>query len=84
MSSRSARSLALQRTSSANAGAHSNNSAPTASLRRAGRRPAIRSYDAMIAAVAIVNDLPLCTCTPDDFAGIDDLDIVTVLHPQHP
>lgn len=54
-----------------------------ASLRRAGRKPAARSYDAMIAAVAIANDLPLYTCNPDDFAGIDDLDVVAVPHPEH-
>ncbi len=37
----------------------------------------------MIAAVAMANDLPLYTCNPDDFAGIDDLDMVVVPHPQH-
>ena len=44
-----------------------------ASLRRTGRKPAARSYDAMIAATAIANDLPVYTCNPDDFAGIDGL-----------
>jgi tRNA(fMet)-specific endonuclease VapC len=49
-----------------------------ASLRRAGRKPAARAYDAMIAATAIASELPLYTCNPDDFAGIDDLDLRSV------
>jgi tRNA(fMet)-specific endonuclease VapC len=49
-----------------------------ASLRRAGRKTAARAYDAMIAATAIANDLPLYTCNPDDFRGIDDLKVVAV------
>ena len=52
-----------------------------ASLRRSGRKPAARSYDAMIAAVAIANDLPLFTCNPQDFQGIEELTIVGVPHP---
>lgn len=53
-----------------------------ASLRRAGRKPAARAYDAMIAAVAIANDLPLYTCNPRDFEGIDDLTLVPVKPPR--
>jgi tRNA(fMet)-specific endonuclease VapC len=53
-----------------------------ASLRQAGRKHAARAYDAMIAAVAIANGLPLYTCNPEDFAGIDDLDVVAVPHPD--
>ena len=53
-----------------------------ASLRRAGRKTSARAYDAMIAANAIANDLPLYTCNPGDFAGIDGLDIVAVAHPD--
>jgi len=49
-----------------------------ASLRRAGRTPAARAYDAMIAATAIANDLPIYTCNPDDFAAIEKLVVVTV------
>ncbi|HVF78356.1 MAG TPA: type II toxin-antitoxin system VapC family toxin [Solirubrobacteraceae bacterium] len=49
-----------------------------ASLRRAGRKPAARSYDAMIAATAIANDLPVYTANPSDFESIDDLDVVAV------
>ena len=53
-----------------------------ASLRRAGRKPAVRSYNAMIAAVAVVNDLPLYTCNPDDFAAIEQLGVIDVPHPD--
>lgn len=53
-----------------------------ASLRRSGRKPAARSYDAMIAATAIANDLPLYTCNPSDFADIDGLTVVAVPHPN--
>jgi len=52
-----------------------------ASLRRAGRKPAARAYDAMIAAIALANDLPLYTCNPDDFSGIDGLEVVAVRQP---
>jgi hypothetical protein len=55
-----------------------------ASLRRAGRTPAARAYDAMIAATAMANDLPLYTCNPDDFSGIDGLDVVRVPTPGEP
>jgi predicted nucleic acid-binding protein len=53
-----------------------------ASLRRAGRKTSARAYDAMIAAVAIANSLPLYTCNPDDFIGIDGLDVVPVALPS--
>jgi tRNA(fMet)-specific endonuclease VapC len=53
-----------------------------ASLRTSGRKPAARSYDAMIAAIALANDLPLYTCNPGDFAGIDGLSVVVVPHPD--
>lgn len=49
-----------------------------ASLRRAGRKSAARAYDAMIAATAIANDVPVYTCNPSDFAGIDGLMVVAV------
>lgn len=55
-----------------------------ASLRRAGRKPTARSYDAMIAAVALANELPLFTCNPDDFAGVEGLQLVAVPHPDLP
>lgn len=44
-----------------------------ASLRSAGRKPAARAYDALIAAIAIANDVPVYTCNPRDFASIDGL-----------
>ena len=47
-----------------------------ASLRRAGRKPAARAYDAMIAATAIANDLPVYTCNARDFSAIDGLEVV--------
>ena len=52
-----------------------------ASLHRAGRKPAACSYDAMIAAVAVANELPLYTCNPDDFAAIEQLHVIDVPHP---
>ena len=56
----------------------------TAALRSAGRKPAARTFDAMIAATAIANDLPLYTCNPHDFSGIKGLDVVAVPHPGAP
>jgi predicted nucleic acid-binding protein len=53
-----------------------------ASLRRSGRKANARAYDAMIAAIAVANDLPIYTCNPADFAGIDELKIVAVTVPE--
>lgn len=52
-----------------------------AALRRSGRKTTARSYDAMIAAIAIATGLPLHTSNPQDFAGIDGLAVVTVPTP---
>jgi hypothetical protein len=52
------------------------------SLRRAGRKASARTYDAMIAATALANNLPIYTANPDDFAGIDGLDVVPVPVPE--
>ena len=49
-----------------------------ASLRRSDRKVSARIYDAMIAAIAIANCLPLYTCNPRDFRDIDGLEIVPV------
>ena len=53
-----------------------------ASLRRAGRKVNARAYDAMIAATALANGLPVYTCNPNDFAGIDGLEVVRVAMPD--
>ena len=53
-----------------------------ASLRASGRKPAARAYDALIAATAIANGLPLFTCNPNDFEAIPGLDLRTVPHPD--
>ena len=53
-----------------------------AGLRSAGRKPAARAYDALIAASAIAEGVPLFTCNPGDFAGIDELDLRVVPHPD--
>lgn len=52
-----------------------------AALRASGRKPAARAYDALIAASAIANAIPLYTCNPDDFAGIPQLELRPVTHP---
>lgn len=41
-----------------------------------------RAYDAMIAATALANGLPVYTCNPNDFAGIDGLDVISVPFPR--
>lgn len=53
----------------------------SASLRRSGRTSRARTFDAMIAAVALANGLPLHTCNPADFADIDGLEVIAVPHP---
>jgi len=46
-----------------------------ASLRASGRRPAARAFDALIAATALANGLPLHTANARDVTGIDGLDV---------
>jgi hypothetical protein len=53
-----------------------------ASLRGAGRKVSARTFDALIAAIAIANGLPVHTCNPTDFEGIDRLEVVTVPTPM--
>lgn len=53
-----------------------------ADLRRHGRKTTARAYDALIAAIAIANDLPLHTCNPHDFEGTSDLTVVPIPHPD--
>ena len=60
-----------------------------ADLRSSGRKRAARAYDALIAATAISNGLPLYTANPADFEGITELEIVALsvpgaLSPSHP
>ncbi len=57
--------------------------AVAASLRRSGRKPLARAFDAMIAATAVARELPIHTCNPRDFAGIAGLDVIAVAHPDH-
>jgi predicted nucleic acid-binding protein len=52
-----------------------------ASLRRSGRKPSARAFDALIAATAIAHQLPLYTCNPRDYLGIDGLDLVELPYP---
>lgn len=49
-----------------------------ASMRHLGRKTSARTYDAMIAAIAPANELPLYTCNPRDFEGIDGLEVIAV------
>lgn len=53
-----------------------------AALRSSGRKPSARAFDALIAATAIANELPLYTCNPRDYAGIDALSLIAVPHPD--
>lgn len=53
-----------------------------AALRHAGRKPGARAYDALIAASAIAHDLPLYTCNPTVFIGIDELSVQAVPNPR--
>lgn len=53
-----------------------------ASLRRSGRKPAARAFDALIAAIALASDLPVYTCNPRDFDGIDGLRVEGIRHPN--
>jgi predicted nucleic acid-binding protein len=53
-----------------------------ADIRSAARKTKARSYDALIAAIAISNNLPPYTVNPSDFVGINRLQLVSVLHPD--
>ena len=53
-----------------------------ASLRRSGRKARARAFDALIAATAIANGLPLYTCNPADFEGVEGLVVRSVPHPD--
>ncbi|HWT94982.1 MAG TPA: type II toxin-antitoxin system VapC family toxin [Solirubrobacteraceae bacterium] len=50
-----------------------------ASVVAAGRKArGRRAVDLLIAAVALAHGLPLLTCNPDDFAAIEDLQVIAV------
>jgi hypothetical protein len=51
-------------------------------MRARGRKQASRSCDALIAATAIANRLPLYTVNPRDFIGISALTLVSIPHPD--
>ena len=53
-----------------------------ASLRRSGRKTAARAYDAMIAAAALSRGLPVYTCNPSDFTGVNGLTVIAVPPPD--
>lgn len=53
-----------------------------AALRTSGRKPQARAFDALIAAIAIANDLPLYTCNEGDFTGIPELRLRAIPHPE--
>jgi tRNA(fMet)-specific endonuclease VapC len=53
-----------------------------ATLRQGGRQVKPRAFDALIAATAVANGLPVFSCNPDDFAGIPDLTVVPIAHPD--
>lgn len=55
-----------------------------AALRQSGRRVAPRAFDALIAAIALAQGLPVYTCNARDFAGIPGLDVVAISHPHGP
>ncbi len=56
--------------------------AVAASLRETGRKVTARTFDALIAATAIANGLPVHTCNPGDFGGINRLEVVAVPVPD--
>lgn len=54
-----------------------------ADLRTAGHTTRARAYDALIAAIAVSQDLPIYTVNPDDFDHVSGLAVVAVPHPDH-
>ena len=57
----------------------------TAAVIAADRKPRRRAADLMIAATAIVAEVPLYTTNPDDFAGLDHLvTVIPVSRPEVP
>ena len=85
---RAARQLRLQQAEAAfeplpfDAQAARSFGAVAASLRRSGRKTSARAFDAMIAATALASGLPIYTCNPRDFDGIDGLRVEGIPHPD--
>ena len=52
-----------------------------AAVRRSGRQVRPRAFDTLIASIAIANELPLYTCNPRDYSGVEDLMLVAVPPP---
>lgn len=46
-----------------------------AELRKSGRKPTARAFDALIAATAMTEGVGVWTRNPDDFAGIEGLEV---------
>jgi predicted nucleic acid-binding protein len=51
-------------------------------IRSAGRKTKARAYDALIASIAIAQQMPLYTANPDDFLGITELELVPIAMPE--
>ena len=49
-----------------------------AELRASSRKTSARAYDALIAATAVANELPVFTLNVDDFSGIASLTVIEV------
>ena len=54
----------------------------SSNLRSSGHTPRARTYDALIASMAITQGLPMYTANPDDFKGINELQIVELPVPK--
>ena len=52
-----------------------------AQVRSSGRTSKARSFDVLIASIAVANDLPLYSINAHDYAGIEELDLRKVPHP---
>lgn len=51
-------------------------------IRSAGRKTKARAYDALIASIAVAQQMPLYTANPDDFLGITELKLVPIVIPE--
>ncbi|MGB8383975.1 MAG: type II toxin-antitoxin system VapC family toxin [Dermatophilaceae bacterium] len=53
-----------------------------AAVRRSGRQVRPRAFDTLIASIAIANELPLYTCNPRDYSGLEGLMLMAVPPPE--